>query len=554
MPTRAPLSPLLLIAAMLMPLTGQGADRDMGPPDPQLYEDPDRQRSNTPDTPPPQETDAGDEPAPPSPLTDEPLTNEPLPSPGTAIGLDDPATAGRYDPVAAMNRFEDLMDDGQYRAATDVAEAMLARTELRYGADTDRLIAPLRALASAQVANDAPRDAEATLVRLVELIESQDGIFDDSLVEPLIALGNAHKMQGELDDSLSAYIRARYVTHRNYGVVNGEQLPIIDLMTELHIAMGELTDANREQRLAYRIADTNCGDDDVCRVDGMYKLARWYQRLSRFTQARGLYRDALEILEEEYGANHTGLVPALHGVAQTYEQQGQRFGEGRRSLERAAAILDAQAFADVTEHVDAHRKLGDWYNLTNDHERARAAYARAWDVIAADDESATEAKAVFALPEALRYRPPEPIIGDPAWHESRLDGSYVVVEFDVNEFGRVENARVIEANTSARVRKEVRDAVRRAKYRPKLEDGVPVRSEGIKLTQGFEYVNIYRQRKKMRDAANRKGVNACAGSGCGTSGLPPGVPIEVRGMGTTPRAMDKPDPLLDGASVTEEVP
>ncbi len=343
-------------------------------------------------------------------------------------------------------------------------------------------------------------ESTASLKSLIENLEKSEGIFSESLIQPLTDLATVELHRNNHQSALDAMIRARHIVHRTHGVMSSEQAPMVDFLTELHLAMGKPREANREQRLALRISETSCGNDALCRADGLYKMARWYQRTGRYTRARGQYRKALRILQERFGDSDLSLVPAPHGMARTFDQQGVRYGSARDALERAARILDGQEYTDSQDHVEAHLRLGDWYTLGHDHREARRAYRRAWSLMVADTHEADVADGGFERPVRLRYRPPFPDFGDTAWQRSHPDDDYVVVQFDVNEFGRVENARVIDTNASNRIKRAVRDAVSIARYRPRMEAGQPVATTGLTLRQTFEYVSRYRQARRLSDA------------------------------------------------------
>ena len=62
---------------------------------------------------------------------------------------------------------------------------------------------------------------------------------------------------------------------------------------------------------------------------------------------------------------------------------------------------------------------------------------------------------------------------------------YVVVEFDLTEDGRVENAKVIEDKPEGIFRAAALKAIRSSVYKPRFENGVPVRVEGKRTNVRF---------------------------------------------------------------------
>ncbi|MEM9056645.1 MAG: TonB family protein [Pseudomonadota bacterium] len=380
------------------------------------------------------------------------------------------------------------LESEQYDQAVDAAEQMLEIAVDAMGDDSRLATNAALALAWAQRGAGDMLQAVNSYREAISMIESREGIFSPELVDPLIELGHAYHEGGEEQLAVDAMLRARHVTHRNQGLFNTDQMRIVDYLTELYFATGEIVDANREQNYAFRIVERDCNGVEVCMVDGIYKLAEWHVRTLRFASARKLYRRAIAAIEADAGPNDLRLVEALQGIASSYKKEGSRRKDGEVALRRAVDIYASQPYSDSVEHVKALAQLGDWHTLKGDYEKARTTYREAWEVLVAQGATPEQADAFFEQPAKLRYFPPTPTGADQAWRPSRIADSKMVVQFTVTAEGRVTGVRVVEADVSPRVQLQVREQVKRARYRPRLVNGEVVPTSGVRLVQDFDYV------------------------------------------------------------------
>jgi tetratricopeptide (TPR) repeat protein len=84
----------------------------------------------------------------------------------------------------------------------------------------------------------------------------------------------------------------------------------------------------------------------------------WTQ--GRYSEAEGLYKRALAILEKALGANHPDVGWTLNDLALVYRGQG-RYGEAEGLNERALAILEKALGASHAQVGQALNDLGNVY-------------------------------------------------------------------------------------------------------------------------------------------------------------------------------------------------
>ena len=477
-------------------LAAAGATAQEAPADVQLESGQQSEQQNQPETQPQTQPETQpDSPPAPQALTetiDSSTVDLLVPQPGEDRSL---ASWSEY--------YETSLENQEYGKAINAAVEMLTIAQDELGDDSRVATQATLALAWAQRGGGQIVQAARSYSNAIAMIERREGIFSPELIDPLVELGVTYARGGEEQLAVDAMLRARHITHRDGGLFNAEQIPIIDHLTEIYVATGEISDATREQRFAFRIVERGCDGKDACMVDGLYKMARWYSRTGRNSLARKLYRRAIDALEAEYGANDLRLVEPLQGIAASYEREGFRRKEGEKALERAVQIYTDQQYGDAIEHASALAKLGDWHTLNSDFDEAAEVYRRAWQVLVEQGATPAQANAFFAQPARLRYSPPIPVFNDQAWHISRIADSTVVVQFTVTGEGRVEDATVVEADVSRRVYHDVRDAVKRARYRPRVVDGELVSTTGVQLQQSFTYLRDLPQQQQDDPFARR---------------------------------------------------
>jgi TonB family protein len=378
------------------------------------------------------------------------------------------ALAGEAERTAAAKATNTLYEAEQYPQALDACQLLIEYTRDEFGEQSAELIDPLIFYGHIQRKLNHPERAIESYDKAAELIEMNESVFSDRLVSLLRNIGAAYHEERKIDESAAALQRAKVITHRNYGIMNLQQLPILDDLTEVY-ASQDLVAANREQLFALRVNERRFGPDSPDLVPGLYHLADWFRRTRQLGAARTLYRRAVAILETAYGPSDTRLVPALTGIADTYRMERTFRGEGRESLERALNVYETQEYPDEVDHGMALIQLGDWYLLTNHRDEAVATYTKAWQVLSQDGQGTEVAQKQLGKPVKLRYDDPPPEIDD--LMPARNEPVFVEVLFTVGADGTVEDAVVVDSNASNGVKRQVRLAVQQARYRPGFEDG-----------------------------------------------------------------------------------
>ena len=73
----------------------------------------------------------------------------------------------------------------------------------------------------------------------------------------------------------------------------------------------------------------------------------------------------------------------------------------------------------------------------------------------------------------------------PRAQQQRIEG-WVLVEFTISPVGTVQDAKVIDSKPPQVFDRAMLQAIRRWRYNPKIEDGVPVARRGVLVRQYFQ--------------------------------------------------------------------
>ena len=352
--------------------------------------------------------------------------------------------------------------------------------------------------------------------RQVRAIEDDFSGFDPRLVNALVALGDAlHDLKRD-NEALEVLERAQHVSRVVGGLHNLEQIKVIDALARVLSSLERWPDAIRAKEYALSLVRRAHGPDSIELVGQLYDMADWYESVGHVFGARQAYERAAVIIDAKVGASDPRRAEALRKLARSYrlerfpehrpspeEQRYEvdfanlpngsaerrvgvlnRFGPGEAALKEAIRIYQRQTPVATVETSATLVELGDWYLLFNKLDLAMLAYREARGQLAQLPEQQralfAEATPVYFRPPAIPRRPPLDAI--PEYR------GYVDMAFDVSERGEISNVQVLGATPQDLLTKQALEAMRRARYRPRLDDaGNPVPSSGQRFRFEFPY-------------------------------------------------------------------
>ena len=404
----------------------------------------------------------------------------------TPLIINVPGLTPELDPL--YQEVLDLLLDGDKEEAAHAAEALLTAFRREYSSDSTLLATPSLYLGLLQLDIGETFAALSHLDRAVQLIERQHGRFDLRLIAPLRGLAIAHIETGRRESAVTALRRAQHLTHRHMGVYNTNQLPILDMLLTVDKGRAGMTDTLSTFNL--KVHEEAFGEDDPRIVPALLRMAQYMANKGQRTPNRPsmafrskYFRDslghssrAIQILEDAYGKDDPRIIEVLRIVAETKLKRGLGKSDAVAAIKRARDIVVANAGSDVSDVAYAKVELADIYTLWDDH-RATEAYREAWDSIPDDPRYEALRHELFGEPKQISTDSFTMRLRERPWRIGRVN--YLEMEYVVRADGRARRFEMLEGNVPLRARDQLRAKLRRARFRPRMEDGQVVETGAI---------------------------------------------------------------------------
>ena len=368
-----------------------------------------------------------------------------------------------------------------------------------------------------QILLNETSEAEQFLDNRIQSIESEHHLTHPSLVRPLTLLGDTKVAMGELKEALLLYDRAIFVQRVNYGLFDPKQLQIIYKEADSHAFLGNLEDAQKREEYAYEVLVRSFREDDMQRVPGLVRLAKFYDKIHGYLASRVFYRKALLILIANGKGEELQAIPLHHGIAHSYLMERfppfyvsdgfdtrsiglipglddadlfqqhlsvNNFPEGERALQSSVVIATAQKPQDADLIEETTMKLADWHLMWDRQKDANTLYMSVYEGMktrGADPDQVFGEPSLIYLPEPKQLTPP-PLA-------QRLDPKrgFVELGFLVKTNGRIAKMETVNAEPPKLMEFQIRRSLREAVFRPAFFEGLPVKNYPYKYTYEFDY-------------------------------------------------------------------
>ena len=394
-------------------------------------------------------------------------------------------------PIEFASRFEarmgflDLVEAKDYDAAIPVGVRMVELTGEEYGVDSNERAIVLADLAEIRRRAGEHEQAEIDFLGAIATISGNEGNLSRMLIQPLIGLGANYQDMDEHMSALSAFTEARTVNRRSYGLLNEDQIPVLDRMTDSYIALGRYREADEKQLDALRLLERTEGYDTPGILPAVYKYARWLRAQGRFEEERLFYMRAMNIIKQNFGRDSIQMVPPLRETGNSFRVQKFPEGLGASSLKRALEIVENMEEPDPLVRAETLRDLGDWYAAFSKVGRGGQEYRASWEALGELDNGDELREAWYAQPKFVLYEIPSQRGLRPEGSEPGLEQGFVLVSFDVTPEGRTDNVQVVDADPPGKKDEAILRSMRRSRFRPRIVDGEVVRAD--KLARKFTF-------------------------------------------------------------------
>jgi tetratricopeptide (TPR) repeat protein len=392
-------------------------------------------------------------------------------------------------------------DQRDWDAAAEAARKLVEVAREKAKQKPLALAEALSLLGNAQRGQRDYAAAEVTYAEALALVEANSGSMSSNLLEPLEGMGLTLAASDQHDKAIPYLDRALLISHRNYGLFDLSQQPLLRQLAASLARTGRLQEAERQMQYLQRVGERAYGRRDPRMVPIMLLVGDWYADVGEFTPARLIYRDAIDIVDRKLGTSDLAAVEPLRHLAESYTQEieystrglatdrsrpptdadgssnefkslNPRYidSDGEKALERALKILESQPNAPRRIVMETLVQTGDWFQIKAQSDKALTYYRRAAALATEDQGDGQSEPAILSFPVRVYYPAPIMVSRNALLPPDQAEEKYVQVEFTVTHDGDVANAKVI----------------RGARFRPKFVNGEPVETPGVTQREVFK--------------------------------------------------------------------
>ena len=374
--------------------------------------------------------------------------------------------------------FDDLIRLEQYVEAIPIGQRLLELIEQETGPESEDTATILVGLAEVERVAGVHDSSETHFLRAIEIIRSTDGTYSEALMKPLLGLGSNYQDRGDYLEARVVFEEARTVNRRIFGLLNEEQIEILDLISQTLSSMNLFVEAHEKQLEGLRLMERKHGEDTIEVLPAIYKYAQWLGENSLYQAERGQYGRAISIIRRKLSKESVYMVTPLRGTGNSFRRQKLGEGQGLSSLKRALGILEAQENIDALATAQTLRDIGDWNIAFSKVGPFDVEYRRAWNLLADIENGEELRKAWFDEPDYVLFVSPSRR-GVSVFQGPDMEPGHVLVTFDVDELGRAYNVSVLESIPPELKNETVISSVRRSRFRPRFVDGETVPATGL---------------------------------------------------------------------------
>jgi TonB family protein len=366
--------------------------------------------------------------------------------------------------------------------------------------------------------------AAAAYSEALQLAEQRGEVESESLIAALLGLGATLARSGHHEEAIPRLQRALALQRARFGLFDLSQLDTLKTLAASLTALNRMEEAQELMFYRARAAEQVYGAGNLKIVPTLCDLGNWYAETGKTPQARSAFLMALKIVAARMSANHPLMVEPLRGMARAYmlrpsypdmwrrppsppgcsmvgaeckppfrmDQTGKPIveprelnREGEEALQWALRILDADPNASAQMRIETLIQLGDWYQIKKQPRAALTYYQRALEIVHTAPEQAGSAGTALDVPVRVYYPTPQIVAHVPTVAPEETRSHHVQVEFTVAADGSVQDAHILEHDTRDRYARDVLDAIRKSRFRPKFVEGHAVATTGVGYREVF---------------------------------------------------------------------
>lgn len=402
------------------------------------------------------------------------------------------------DAASAQRLFDREYEARQYDEAIDAAKLVIEELLQKPEPSRNDVGEALTQLADVQRLSGALEASIENYRAAIESLTAEHGRLNTALIEPMWGLARTYAEAEDFESATRAYEDAMHVFHVNYGPHDLEQAGLLTELSEVHFRAGDFAAADRAQKAYVSLLYRLYAGEDLRQLPAMYSRADMLERIGEKIEAHEQYRRIIDVVERAEGRRSLELLPALYrlsdlllfnAIVDGYD--GPHHAE--RHVRRAVRIADKHPDATPVQKADAHIALGDVMMLrAADRSRVLRQYRTAWNLLSGDEDLVAERDKRFGDAVPLNDRPGFIVPSLPESAERSAAGGsaagpVVVVKYDVDENGSVDNPRLVKSVSDRAKNDRILDHVKAMMFRPRFADGEPARAADNVFEVHFPY-------------------------------------------------------------------
>lgn len=159
--------------------------------------------------------------------------------------------------------------------------------------------------------------------KILEL-ESENGAYNNALVEQLIGLGLAYNNMGSHEQALDVFNRALHINRINEGLHNINQIAILDQIINTNTALNDYEALNKNYGYLVWVYGRNYEKDDLKLAEAYTKAANWQmdafdikappESIKHLIMAANYYSKTADIIEKAKGFDSPDMINPLYGI------------------------------------------------------------------------------------------------------------------------------------------------------------------------------------------------------------------------------------------------
>ena len=258
----------------------------------------------------------------------------------TAFGQSDAPPTDPTVTAAAVGAATGSGADDRLVTQTDPKEVVAANerlvksTEQEFGKNSRQSAEAYTDLGDAQRRAGDHDAAEKSYLTVVEIYRAIDGPFSPLVIQPLTNLGDNYHEGGDYLEAITAYSEARTVNRRAFGLLNEDQVPLLDRMTRSFVELNKPAEAEAQQLDALRLVERGHAPASDEALGAIYKYAAWLREGGRYQEERDQYARALRTIRDNARQGRCAAGAPAHGYRQQLPQstnsRGPRCGGAAR--------------------------------------------------------------------------------------------------------------------------------------------------------------------------------------------------------------------------------